>query len=82
MKKLLLILLSLPLLLYMSCGKTECDCGDILDSGNAYGDIIEGEYINYLIVENECTFNVDTIIVTKEVYGYYVNRNRYCTDAW
>jgi len=83
MKKLLLILLYLPLV-FASCIKIECNCGDIKDKGT---EVIEmtgalNEHLRYLVVENECTKNRDTLFVSEEIYYYYQDKKHYCTGAW
>jgi len=79
MKKLLLILLCLPLL-FTSCKKEDCNCGDYL--GINYG--AEAPIELYAIkVRNDCTNNTETFIVDMEIYDYILNNNdRYCSGIW
>ena len=79
MKKLLLIVLCLPMI-FSSCKKEEnCNCGDYI------GDDYEAEkpFEDYAIkVRNDCTNNTETFIVDIDIYDYVINNDRYCTGTW
>jgi len=80
MKKLLLILLCLPLV-FVSCKKTECNCGYIRETGSIDNPNGSG-YLWYLYVTNECTSNRDTFFISRAVFNYYENEKHYCTGVW
>ena len=79
MKKILLILLCLPLL-FGSCKKEEnCNCGDYIgrnyETETSFGD-------RAIKVRNDCTNNTETFIVDNDIYDYVINNDRYCTGTW
>jgi hypothetical protein len=79
MKKLLLILFCLPLV-FSSC-KKECHCGDVIDSGILHGVPDSQQY--HLVVQNECTSNIDTFYVDDiETLQYYQRDAKYCEGSW
>ena len=86
MKKLLFLLISIPLI-FNSCKKADCSCGTTIDSGTdhiPYFESSTGESYNvyYLVVENNCTSNIDTFFVNSDQYGYYFNEDTYCSGSW
>jgi hypothetical protein len=86
MKKILFLLISIPLI-FISCKKEDCSCGTTIDSGTdhiPYFESSTGESHNvyYLVVENNCTSNIDTFFVNSDQYGYYFNKDTYCSGSW
>jgi len=80
MKKLLLILLCLPLL-FSTCKKEEnCNCGEYIERDNET-DTPSGMYA--IKVRNDCTNNIETFIVDIEILNYAEqNDRRYCSGIW
>ena len=78
MKKLLLILLCLPMIL-TSWKKENCNCGDY--TGVDYS--TETSMEEYAIkVINDYTNNTETFIVDFDTYRYVIRNDRYCTGMW
>ena len=82
-----LILLIIPLLFSIGC-KKDCSCGEMIDSG--YDSFFPWEsptgefYTEYwLVVQNNCTDNIDTFYVySEDTYNYYQNETTYCEGSW
>jgi len=80
MKKLLLILLCLPLL-FTTCKKEEnCNCGEYIERGDETG-LSNDEFA--IKVRNDCTNNIETFVVDIEILNYAEqNDGRYCSGVW
>jgi len=87
MKKLLIILITVPLI-FNSCKKEDCSCGTTIDSGTdhiPYFESSTGESYNvyYLVVENNCTSNIDTFFLKDiNTLNYFENEDTYCSGSW